>query len=218
MTTVNEGTLLIDVDTLAYPVMLSQARRLRLDYSFAAQPSEELMAELGFAVVHPQTPPLGDVVTEGQPTLVDGQYVQTWEVRAYSPEEYSIKLDEMRTGLLLKIADLQTSSLKKGSPYTFPDGLVEHVQLRDGDRANLAGLSQKAAKAVLVDPSMPFYFRTFENNLKALSAEEMVELTDASFGMYMLIMSKIWALNDLVANATTIPQLPVIPDELDLSS
>lgn len=56
--------------------------------SLPRNPSDDTLAALGYARIHPTPRPDGDVVTQGQPEQgEDGKWYQTWEVRSYTAEE-----------------------------------------------------------------------------------------------------------------------------------
>ncbi|MEL7893525.1 hypothetical protein [Vreelandella neptunia] len=77
----------INTETLDYPLTLRQVRRLLPNVALPENPDEATLNALGFATVQPVERPTGDVVTEGQPELVDGTWQQTWNVREFTPEE-----------------------------------------------------------------------------------------------------------------------------------
>ena len=70
------------------PVSSNAIRRAHPNTSLPRNPSDDTLAALGYARVHPTPRPDGDVVTEGQPDQGDdGKWYQTWEVRDFTPEE-----------------------------------------------------------------------------------------------------------------------------------
>jgi hypothetical protein len=74
-----------------YPYSIGNLRRDNPNVSFPRNPSEELLASYDVFPVVTQAPPEHDPVTQNlnqaTPTLVDGQWLQTWEVTDASAEE-----------------------------------------------------------------------------------------------------------------------------------
>jgi hypothetical protein len=74
-----------------FPYSIGNLRRDNPNVSFPRNPSEELLASYDVFPVVSQEPPSHDPITEnlGQinPTLVNGQWLQTWEVTDASAEE-----------------------------------------------------------------------------------------------------------------------------------
>jgi len=213
---VTSNTRLMNVNTGEYPLSLFQVRQAIPGASFAQEPDEEELAEKGFAVVHPTPrPEVGaDVTDEGQPDLQDGKYVQTWLPRWFTPEEKATSLGAKKLELLNKLEELRGTTLYKGAPYPFPDGVTQHIQLRDGDRANLTGLGQKSERLLATNSNTPMFFRTYENELRVLTPQQMYDMTDASMDLYMLILSQIWTLEGQIKAAASEAELPVLPEVL----
>jgi len=214
---VTAASLLMNIETGEYPLTLQQARQHCQDASFAAEPEEEALAELGFAVVYPTerpTPAVDQIVEQLAPVLSGGRYEQRWQLRYYTNEELTQVLAQRKLELLADVERLRTQTLLVGGQYTFPDGPTQHIQLRDGDRANLSGLANKAERLIAKGSTETMMFRTYENESRILTPAQMVDMTDASFDLYMLIMSQAWTLQGLINAATTLQDLPVVPAEL----
>jgi len=207
---------LMNVETGEYPLTLSQVRQAIPNVSLANEPDEEELAEKGYAVVHPSDrPDVGaDVTDEGPPDLQDGKYVQTWLPRWFTPEEKATSLGSKKLDLLGKLEELRSATLYKGAPYAFPDGTTQHIQLRDGDRANLTGLGQKSERLLAANSAAPMFFRTFENELRVLTPQQMYDMTDASMDLYMLVLSQIWTLEGQIKAAASEAELPELPEVL----
>lgn len=215
MNKVNASTLLIKVDDQQYPLNLYQVRQNHKNISIAKEPTVEQLEELGYAVVQRVERPTGDVVTEGTPVLVNGNFTQTWIARSFTTEELASQFNTKKQNTLNEIDRIRNRDLSKGFLHTFPDATQYHIQLRDGDRANLSGLRIKAdslAAQGILDPVMSIM--TYENVSKALTPAQMVEATDAAFTGYMTIMEASWNLRAQAEAATTEAELPVVPETL----
>lgn len=215
MANVNTSTLLIKVADQQYPLNLYQVKQNHKNISIPKEPSVEQIQALGYAVVERVERPVGDVVTEGTPELVEGVYKQTWVVRSFNTEELANQFNSKKQTAVNEIDRVRNRDLAKGFLHTFPDATQFHIQLRDGDRANLSGLRIKADSLItqgVTDPVMSIM--TYENVAKALTPAQMVEATDAAFTGYMAIMEAAWLLKAQANDAKIEAELPTIPETL----
>lgn len=119
---------------VTYPYSLSRLRRENPDKSFPRSPSEDMLAEHGVYPVVQTSQPDGDIVTEGRPELVDGQWVQQWVVEDFSLDELKDKLHQENTSK-------RVQTLAAGISYDFPDG-AGTVQTRNPtDIGNINGVA-----------------------------------------------------------------------------
>lgn len=202
---------LIHVESGRYPLYLRDVRRENITKSLPASPTEASINNLGYAVVHPTARPIGDVVTRGAPVLEDGVWKQTWNVRPFTPEELQTRLEEVKTKTLKDIEDYREKLLAYGVEYDFGDG-VGHIQVRDGDRANLAGL-RLDAEAAIREENTAFMrvFRDREDQMHTLDAEGIIAMTNAALAGYYQILQDVWELKDLTKLAETIDDIPEVP-------
>ncbi len=214
---INSSTKLINIETNAYPVYLSQVRA-ESGISFGAEPEEEQILLLGYAVVLQVEKPAGDVVTEGPPEEVAGEYIQNWIVRPFNADELAANLETAKAKAKRDLTDLFTRTLDKGAPYTWPDDTREHIQLRDGDRANLTGIGARADRKISqgVESDPVLGFRTYENNWKPLTPTQARAMTDYSYEAYVMLLQQQWALEAQILAAEVIGDIPVIPEEMTL--
>ena len=78
-------------------------KRLRQDYpntSFPRVMTDEQLAEYYIYPVTEVVQPLGDVVTKGAITLINGNWLETWSVRDYTSEETGAKTEELKSGIV----------------------------------------------------------------------------------------------------------------------
>lgn len=208
-------TPFIHLETGAYPKHLDDVRKENPTKSFAEFPTEDTLAMLGYAVVHPTERPAGDVIEEKAPELKLGRWVQTWFSRDFTVEELVSHFEQIRQTCLANVRELQARSLDKGCTYTFPDNSSGHIQLRDGDRANMSGLRLRALSVKQTGRSETFEFRTYENVTKTgLSADEIIAMTDVVFDKYRVILGVCWSLKDQAESALNVDMLPQIPADL----
>lgn len=212
--TVNSATKLINIESGAYPVYLTQVRQENPNTSFGAEPDEDQMLALGYAVVLQVDKPAGDVVTEGPPEGIDGEYIQNWIVREFTPEEKAANLQVERDKRISAVEKLFVETLDKGTPYTWPSGATESIQLRDGDRANLTAIGARAdrqiSRGVTEDPWLIFI--TYENNTQSLTPEQARDMTDFAYEAYLTLLNQRRALKTEMENATTMEDLPAVPE------
>lgn len=222
MSLVTSSTRLIDVLKNQYPVYLSQVRANHSNVAFANTPIEDSLINIDesvpeaqkfhYAVVKNTPAPNGDVVTEGNPELTEEGWVQTWDVRSFNDAEISDRLNQKIQGSFDSIKTMQRNSLEKGASYVFPSGDTEHIQLRDGDRANISGLHSMAMKLKdqgVTDPVLSF--RTYEDNAQALTPAQMIDLCDFAFVAYNSIMQEVWYYKDLIKTTKTLDDIIEIP-------
>jgi hypothetical protein len=220
MSTINQSTRLVKIGAEGqpnvYPVFLSTVRTENTQWSFPEEPDEALINSLGYFAVAAVDQPAGAVVTEGDPALDNGVWKQTWVVRAETPEEIAADLATKKTVMLDDINAKVAAALEKGFSFTFTEG-AGHVQLRDGDRANITG-SRVNADALtaesVTDAIVPF--RDWENVTHMCTPLQIRALSDAAYTSYLTFLSIGWGLKDAVNAATTMEGLPVVPDEIVL--
>jgi hypothetical protein len=205
----------MDVNTQEYPLTLDQIRRRLPDVSFGATPPIDDLADLGFAeVVLVGAIPEGDVVTEGAPKLVDGVWQRTWVSRAYSDEELSARLTERKQQLSQAVMQLRDQDLQRGFEYTTEGVYPFHVQLRVEDRINLLALNLQGQQLVAAESDATIAFRGLENVTVQLTGAQMVDMTTAALHVFSSIYELSWELKDDIEQATTVADLPELPDTL----
>jgi len=213
MANVTNGSLLIRLSDNKYPVSLHQVRN-ETKFIMPAEPDELLMEQIGYKVVDPVERPEGDVVTEGTPIIdgVTGRYTQVWEVRSYMPGEIATNLEEAKKRRLQILETNLKNTLEIGYEYIFSDSSIYHIQLRTGDRANLAGLRIKADQLVAAGEVNPvMQIMTYEDVSKDITPAEMVALTDEAFSSHTGIMKSKWIYKAQINAAETIEEIPTIP-------
>lgn len=224
MTTITSSTPLIKLggegQNNTYPVFLAQVRRENADWSFNDTPDIELINNLGYQVVSPTDKPVGDVVTEAQPFILEGAWFQAWTVRPFNEAELAAALERAKEDSIEAVNVRLADALGFGFPHAFDvEGGTEvgHVQLRNTDRSNLVGIGMKADRLIakgVVGPVMPF--RTFENVTYMCTPEHMKIVSDQAYDAYLIFIGMAWQLKDAVTNATVLSEIPAIPESLEL--
>lgn len=204
MSSFDDQTKLIHVETGEYPVTVAQLRRRHKEWFMGPEVPEYVIITCGYAVVAATEAPVGDVVTEGQPSgnVTDG-YFQTWDVRAFTAEELAGQLETARDKALRMIFSVSGAAREFGAPYTIGSG-VQHVQLREKDISNLTGLATKAGR----DPARTYYFRSRENIVNPMTSAEVTALTDFAFDEFEILLEKTWGLEEQTKTALTIAEVP----------
>lgn len=189
----------------------------RRGVGISSNPSEELMVDAGYTKVIQVERPEGDVVTKRAVELrEDGFYYRDWDVREFTEQELAQQFQQKKAQLQSDVNTLRDASMQKGTTYTFGEDAVGHVQLRDGDRANLAGLRLKAQELVGLEVTEPVMaFRVYENVTYPMTPAEVVAMTDHAFIKYNELLSQCWALKDQIDQAQSEEDLPEIPAELE---
>lgn len=211
MTTVTRQTRLIHAESGTYPVFLGDLSAYAPNTAFGPTSDAETLIEFGLEVVTEVPAPVNDVVSEGIPEEVNGEWRQTWISRSYSDIETAEKLTAAKSLLQNQAETLRISQFDRGFPHTFGEN-VYHVQIRNTDRSNLLGLRTVAKEVVEANGEMNFSFRVYENVVVNISAPEMVAVADAAFVAANVGYKKTWDVKDAARDATTIEELPVLPD------
>lgn len=206
----------IAAETGEYPLTIAMIKAKHPLTSFPSEPTAELFEDMGYHVVQPSAVPAGDVVTEVAPVLgEDGIYRQAYESRNFSAEEVSANLQteqgSRRSSLMMK----RTTALEKGAPIDFGGTIgLQHVQLRDGDRANIIGLRIDSESAITAGNVDYTGVRTYENVFVPLTHQQMVDLSWKVLSAYKEIMMISWNYEDLIKAAETLAELPALPEEI----
>jgi len=197
-----------------YPLRMGDMVRCFPDTFLPANPDEELLKAYGVFVVQPTEKPIGDVVYEGVPELRDDTWYQTWLVRENTPEEAADILAVAKAKSLYRIEQWRIAQFAIGFPFLAPDGEIYHVQVRDQDRINILGRYTKAKEALTENPTATFEFRMYENVSVELSPEEMIDMGNQSDIQSLAGYKVAWGLKDQTRAATTVAEIPTIPDEM----
>ena len=211
---INSSTALLKVSTGAYPVYFQQLRQAHPEVSFPENPTEDLLGDYDYAVVYPTARPAGDVVTEGAPQLVNGNYQQTWVVREFTQAEKDSLLATRKQAMFEEILALREKNMVDGFIHETDDARVFGVQIRTDDRINLLGLYSKAHILISQSATTPTKFRSVENESHILSPQQLLSMATAALAAYEAVMQASWDLKDQVETAATLEDLPVLPSSL----
>lgn len=209
---VGVNTLFIEVATGLYPVtlyMIIEKFRAQ-NMSFSMTPPRVDIEGLGYGIVMPMQRPKGDVVIEGAPELVDGQWEQTWVVRDYNAEEIAAQLEYAKITANDNIMAVRNDDFQLGMTHTVGDKTF-NVQLRIEDRINLIGMYTIGKEMVEAGIEQEEEFRSYENESIMLTPQQSVDLAKAALAAVKSIYKTTWTLKDQVDAATTVAEIPVIP-------
>ncbi|QBJ02728.1 hypothetical protein MZD04_gp202 [Pseudomonas phage Psa21] len=213
MTIVTRTTRLIESDTGDYPVYLSDLSARVKNTLFPTTIDSVDLFEFGYEPVLDTEIPTGDVVAEVKPTLKDGQWYRTWTSREFTPTELSTNLSDAKNRLMAQAESFRVSQFDKGFPYEF-NGEIYHVQIRTTDRQNISSIRVIAKEAIQDNRDLTINFRVYENVTIPLTAVEFVAMADTTFYRVTEGYQVAWTIKDQVNSATTLAELPVIPEEL----
>jgi len=206
------STLLIELETKLYPVSLYMIieKYKSKNMSFSMTPPRVDIEGLGYAVVMPIQRPEGDVVIEGPPELVDGQWEQTWVVRDYNESELAAQLEYAKITANDAIMAVRNDDFQLGMTHTV-DGKTFNVQLRIEDRINLLAMYTIGKEMVAAGSEQLEPFRSFENETIMLTPQQTVDMAMAALAAVRAISQSTWTLKDQVDAATTVAEIPAIP-------
>ena len=211
MEKVNSSTLFIEVATGKYPVTLSDIARKYTDRSFSVTPPRVDISDLGYEVVNPSLKPEGDVITEGEPELIEGEWFKVWDVRNYNDSEKSVMLTQRKETLSSQVMQIRNDDFEIGTTYTLSPEVSFNVQLRQEDRINLLLLNMRAKEAILVEDTSLESFRSYENITFKLTPTQIVEMTDTALTAVKSIYEQSWKFKDQIEAAVKMEDLPELP-------
>lgn len=212
---INSTTPLIKLATLEYPRNLAHVRAEQPHLSIPSSPTEAQLERLGYAVVVTTTKPIGDVVEEITPTLIDGKWIQAWTSRPYTTEEYTVALRRAKDGLIATAMDLRANELDAGVAYAFPNGAVKTVQTRDKDKFNLFTIKTAAETLLAQNVSDPVIeFRPEDDSSEWLTPAQALEMTMSIMAYMTKIMTNSWRFKEAVESVETLEDLPTLPSKL----
>lgn len=211
MEKVNSSTLFIEVATGKYPVTLSDIARKYTDRSFSVTPPRVDISDLGYEVVNPSLKPEGDVVLEGQPELIEGEWFKVWDVRNYNDSEKSVMLAQRKETLSSQVMQIRNDDFEIGTTYTLSSEVSFNVQLRQEDRINLLLLNMRAKEAILAEDTSLESFRSYENITFKLTPTQIVEMTDTALTAVKSIYEQSWKFKDQIEAAVKMEDLPELP-------
>lgn len=86
-----------------YPYSIGQLRKDNLQVSFPRDPSPELLASYGVYPVKRTDQPTHNPILQGfrelKPTIVNGEWVQTWEVYDFDPARVAENLENLKASI-----------------------------------------------------------------------------------------------------------------------
>lgn len=209
-----QNTRLINEETGEYPVYLRHVRREKPHVSLPQIPTDDQIKVLGYYPVSSVSAPDGDVVSEGVPEKVEGEYRQTWNVRDHTQNETEQRLNARKDRLQESANRIREVDFSNGMPHTFIDtDTVGHVHLKPADRVILLGLRMQAREMETAGVTdAVFQYRTMENDVHVLDTEEMITMTTQALGFFEQIMANSWTTKDLIEAAQTEGELPEVPE------
>lgn len=211
MEKVNSSTLFIEVATGKYPVTLSDIARKYTDRSFSVTPPRVDISNLGYEVVNPSLKPEGDVITEGEPELIEGEWFKVWDVRNYNDSEKSVMLTQRKETLSSQVMQIRNDDFEIGTTYTLSPEVSFNVQLRQEDRINLLLLNMRAKEAILAEDTSLESFRSYENITFKLTPTQIVEMTNTALTAVKSIYEQSWKFKDQIEAAVKMEDLPELP-------
>ena len=200
----------IDTQTGTYPLT---ERRIRIDNPQTSFPKQ--FASDRYKPVKPTSRPQEDFFTgarEIAPELVEGEYRQAWETYAIerTPEEIAEELEARKVAARRQVDVIRDQHIFRDSiPYTFPgDTEPDGVQLRDErDRQNI---QDNMIDAQSLAPETVMHFMPTSNQVKAMTAAQMLDMGAFLKGRGDAIYAAAWTKKGEVGAAATLEQLQAV--------
>lgn len=207
---VDPNALFIHVDSQTYPLTLRRIREREKGIMIPSTPTEEIMLEIGYAVVHPTTPNQADKVESGPPELVDGKWQQTWIYSSFTPEELAEQLLAYKEIVYAELNRILSVTAENGIEFIFDENTIERIQLRDQDMNRILSIARRAQ----LDPNATYQFRTRENNFVSVTAEQVAEIEIQALNERDRFLAAYWTLKDTIREAQTRSDIPTLPETL----
>jgi hypothetical protein len=116
---------------------------------------------------------------DGQPQEIPAcsefEYLGTYPL----PSTESAQIESIKKSLKKEVNDIRDSLIYCESiEYPFPDGTIDHIQIRDEkDRSNIQELFQVAKFHIAEgQPDFPMWFMPKSNNKKVMTASQVYEM------------------------------------------
>lgn len=209
---VGVNTLFIEIETGLYPVTLYMIieKFKAKNMSFSMTPPRVDIEGLGYGVVMPTQRPDGNVVTEGLPEKVDGEWEQTWLVRDYNETELAAQLEYAKITANDQIMAIRDNDFSTGMTYTVNTETFG-VQLRVEDRINLLARYMVAREKLTAGVTDEIEFRTYQNKSVIFEPQDFINMALAALAAVESIYKTTWTLKDKVDAAKTVAEIPEIP-------
>lgn len=201
-------TILINTQTLQYPITFYQVRMLYSQISFPVPISEEMLEPFPYSPVRETEKPSGDfVVTEAAPEKRDdGLWYQVWEVRDYTEEEYRWEMSLRKTQLRLNAQTIFTDNLDTGIKVN-SSGRDIYFKIRPFDITNYLALKSLS----LIDENKSFNLKTRDDYIKGIGAIDLNSLLDSIIDRYSTVLDLYWSFLHDVESSKYFSELPTIP-------
>lgn len=209
------ATPLIDLTTLEYPIYFRDLNdRLENKISLVPEIDNDVLKTLGYSMVVNGEIPEGDVITEDKPKLINGVWTRVFISREFTEEERISNLEMAKANLLAEVEVFRNNEFAKGFPYKFGENIY-HVQVRDGDRANLLSKRTRAVEAIAAEnDSYRVGYHVYENITVELTAEEMINMANTADDKVSAGYQKTWDLKEQIKEANSLKEFPEFPPSL----
>ena len=237
MTVATNNDRFIHVASETYPLYLYQIPQHDPNLSLPVGVTLEALSNAGYELVQPTVPPVGDVVTEGAPSLADGVYTQVWVVRPFTPEEKEAHFQIKKADAESSVNQLFFTAQDTGAEVSIAGiALPQHFGLSEIQRTDYAAMKARAQRAVASDSSTALIQRTDYAAMKAraqravasgsstalilhskegvsvrLAPAKMVELCIALEDYFYDLQLAYYDLLDQVSLAEALEELPTLP-------
>ena len=212
MTVATNNDRFIHVASETYPLYLYQIPQHDPNLSLPVGVTLEALSNAGYELVQPTVPPVGDVVTEGAPSLADGVYTQVWVVRPFTPEEKEAHFQIKKADAESSVNQLFFTAQDTGAEVSVAGiALPQHFGLSEIQRTDYAAMKARAQRAVASGSSTALILRSKEGVSVRLAPAKMVELCIALEDYFHDLQLAYYDLLDQVSLAEALEELPTLP-------
>lgn len=204
-----------DYDGPQWPTNLYEINKYFPNVSFGIPQDEENLVPFNVFPIDPGTPPVGDVVTKVTPVLVDGRWVQQYEVRSFNEQELADNLEAGRQNALYQLDSVLGNTYERGFSNAHGES-TDIFSMSSDNRQLITGMYLLADTET--DADRKFKLRTVSNQTVEYSVDEMKALGKAVMEYVTAVLEKLWDYMDQITSATKIEDLPEVPDYIDLSA
>lgn len=211
----DSSSRIIRLSDYKYPCGFPELRADNPHVTFSPSFLATELPQFGYAYVIKTAKPIGDVITELSPVQdEDGWYTQVWEARDFTPEELAVRLAETKITRAYQVDTLVEMAREEGVPVTLTiNGEIrnEHIRMRTADQVVYSTVQQLALSST---DEEEFSFILINEILITLPKPEyLIAMNEINKQFYVMI-KRAWDLRDAISKATTMAELPVIPNTL----
>lgn len=193
---------------MEWPVYLADARRAFPNVSFSLEQDESQLEPFGYFPLHLGVSPVGDVVTQIEPKLIDGKWTRQYEARDYTEEELATRLRQAKDTALAELDRQLQAGYDEGFLYELDADTLHHFSLTRDNQQLMTGLHILAVQEGNAD--RVFRLRTIDNTTVTYTGAQLVAMTTAMMEHVYSELSTLWTTMDAITAATDMAALEAV--------